>query len=205
MFYEVIEKIMDSRDASAGGGAASAVAGAMAAGLVGMAARLSLGKGYGLSDERYEEIAGELDECVEALKKGSVADTEAYRGIKAAFTLPGTTVEEKKTRGAAIEKAAIRAAEVPLENGRAAQKILFFCKEMEGNFNINTKSDMEAGIMLAQMAVTDTALNIEANLSLIKTPEINAHFAACAEELKNSPLNKLLKGGTTADEKDSAL
>lgn len=186
MFYEVIEKIMDSRDATAGGGAASAVAAAMAAGLVGMAARLSLGKGYGLADERYEEIAARLNECAETLKKGAVADAEAYRGIKAAFSLPRTTAEEKISRGAAIEKAAIRAAEVPLENGRLALEILAFCKEMEGNFNINTESDMKAGIMLAQMAAIDTALNIEANLSLIKSSEINAQFVAGASELKKT-------------------
>ena len=36
IFYEVVEKIMDSRDVTIGGGSASAVAGAMAAGLVGM-------------------------------------------------------------------------------------------------------------------------------------------------------------------------
>lgn len=57
---------------------------------------------------------------------------------------------------------------------------------MDGRYNTAAGSDMEAGIMLAKMAVIDTALNIEANLSLIKTPEINARFVADAEALKNS-------------------
>ena len=120
IFYEVVEKIMDSRDVTVGGGSASAVAGAMAAGLVGMVSRLSVGKEYGLPDERYLEIAEELDELAVQLKEGAVEDTRSYLGIKAAFALPKATDEQKSARRAAIESAAIKAANVPLENGRAA-------------------------------------------------------------------------------------
>lgn len=186
MFYEIMEKIMDSRDITVGGGAASAAAGAMAAGLIGMVARLSQGKGYQPSDMRYIEIADMLDKHVETLKNGAMADVESYLAMKKSFALPKITEEEKTIRRAAIEKAAIQAASVPLENGMVALEILVFCKEMEENYNINMKSDMEAGIMLAKMAVTDTALNIEANLSFIRTPEINAHFAARAAYLRKS-------------------
>ena len=82
MFYDVLEKIMDSKDTTVGGGSASAVAGAMAAGLVGMVARLSTGKQYGLPDERYLGIADELDMLAVKLKDGAVADTQSYLGIK---------------------------------------------------------------------------------------------------------------------------
>ena len=182
IFYEVVEKIMDSRDVTVGGGSASAVAGAMAAGLVGMVSRLSVGKEYGLPDERYLEIAEELDELAVQLKEG--ADTRSYLGIKAAFALPKATDEQKSARRAAIESAAIKAANVPLENGRAALRILEFCREMDGKFNPAASSDMEAGVLLAEMAVKDTALNVEANLSLIKTPEINEELARSARGLK---------------------
>lgn len=186
MFYEVLEKIMDSKDTTVGGGSASAVAGAMAAGLVGMVARLSTGKEYGLTDERYLAIADELDGYAVSLREGAVEDTKSYLGIKAAFGLPKATDEEKAVRRAAIEKAAIQAATVPLTNGRTALKIYEICKEMDGRYNSAAGSDMEAGIMLVKMAIVDTALNIEANLPLIKTPEINARFVADAETLKNS-------------------
>lgn len=185
MFYEVIEKIMDSRDTTVGGGSASAVAGAMAAGLVGMVARLSTGKEYGLSDDRYQGIAEELDALAVQLKNGAVEDTQSYLGIKAAFSLPKSTEDEKIVRRTAVEKAAIKAARIPLENGRAAFRILELCKEMEGKFNAAALSDMEAGLMLAKMAVIDTALNVEANLSLIKTPKINQDLAKAALDLKN--------------------
>ena len=107
IFYEVVEKIMDSRNVTVGGGSASAVAGAMAAGLVGMVSRLSVGKEYGLPDERYLEIAEELDELAVQLKEGAVEDTRSYLGIKAAFALPKATDEQKSARRAAIESAAM--------------------------------------------------------------------------------------------------
>ena len=185
-FYDVIEKILDTRDTTVGGGSASAVSAAMAAGLVGMVARLSVGKNFGLADGRYLEIAAELEKCSAKLKDGAVADTQSFLGIKAAFGLPKASEEEKVARRAAIEAAAVQAASVPLENGHMALHILELCEEMKDRFNSAATSDMEAGIMLARMAVVDTALNIEANLSLIKSPDKNAEFACRAKELKDS-------------------
>jgi len=50
---EILRKIIDSKDFTVGGGSAAALSGAMAAGLVGMVARLSVDKNYGLSSEKY--------------------------------------------------------------------------------------------------------------------------------------------------------
>ncbi len=47
---------------------------------------------------------------------------------------------------------------------------------------------MKAGVMLAQMAVADTALNVEANLPLIKTAAEHERMADAAKELKKSLL-----------------
>lgn len=186
MFYQVLEKIMDSRDVTVGGGSASAVAGAMAAGLIGMVVRLSTGKELGLTDQRYIEIADELDGLAAQLRDGAVEDSLAYLGIKDAFGLPKGSDDEKALRRAAVEKAAVKAATVPLENGRRALRILELYSELDGHFNNAAASDMDAGRLLARMAVADTALNVEANLSLIKTPEVNEELAKAAQALKDS-------------------
>ena len=51
------------------------------------------------------------------------------------------------------------------------------------NYKLSTSLNL---LNCIKMAIVDTALNIEANLPLIKTPEINARFVADAETLKNS-------------------
>ena len=183
--YRVLDKILDSRNTTVGGGAASAVAGAMAAGLVGMVARLSLGKDYGLPDERYLTLAEELDGLVRELTQGAQDDERAFLGIKDAFALPKGTEEEKAQRRAAVEAAAVGAATVPLQNGHRAARVLEICAELDGRSNPAAASDIAAGVMLARMAVTDCALNVDANLPLIKTPGTHQDLEDRARALKD--------------------
>lgn len=182
--YSVFDKVMDTKDFTVGGGAASAIAGAMAAGLVGMVARLSIGKDYGLHDERYEAIAGEMDTLCQKLTQGAQDDEEAFLGIKNAFKLPKGTDEEKVIRRAAVENAAVQAATVPMENARRAARILEICAEMENRSNPAAASDITSGVLLARSAVMGCALNIDANLPLIKTPEKSGPLAEAADKLK---------------------
>ena len=56
----------------------------------------------------------------------------------------------------------------------------------DAKHNADLMSVWTCPAMLAKMAVVDTALNVEANLSLIKTPVINQELAAAALVLKNS-------------------
>lgn len=171
--YEVIDNIMDSKDVTVGGGSASAVAAAMAAGLIGMVARLSVAKGdktYGLADREYLACADELDSLAEELKKGAVDDANAYLGIKNAYALPKDTEEQKEARRLAVENAAVTAATVPLKNAERAARILEWGRRLEGHSNGNAGSDLECGKMLAAMAVRGASLNVSANMPLIKTP-----------------------------------
>lgn len=190
--YQIIDQVWDTKNFDAGGGAASAISASMAAGLVGMVARLSLGKNYGMDDRDFERIAAEMDFLCLELKSGAAQDGKAFLGIKTAFALPKNTESEKKGRREAIEKAAIRAAEVPLENGKKAVRIMDIGRSLIDRSNPAAASDLEIGIALAITAIVGCALNIDANLPLIKSPEKRNSLREASGHLKGSARKEIL-------------
>ena len=121
---EVLSKIIDSDDTTVGGGSASALSGAMAAGMIAMVAKLSKKKPVNFTVEQYDAIAEECDRLAEQLQEGCVRDTEAYCMIVDAFKLPKGTDEEKAARSAAVQAAATQAARVPRDNARLNARVL---------------------------------------------------------------------------------
>lgn len=183
--YQVLDKVFDTRDFTVGGGSASAIAGAMAAGLVGMVSRLSVGKGYGLVDETYLRVSDSMDRLCQELSTGAEEDTKAFLAIKNAFAFPKASEQEKKIRNKAINDAAVGAATVPLQNAGRAERILEACKELDGKCNPNAASDITIGEMLARVAVLGCVLNVEANLPLVKEEDSKERLQMNANDFKN--------------------
>ena len=173
LYQNVFDMVIDSRDATVGGGSAAAIAGAMAAGLLGMVARLSISKGLGYSSAEYLNMAEALDALAQQLLLGAVADTEAYLLIKAAYLLPK---EEKVQRAAAVQAAGIQAAEVPLANGAACRQVHELGAGLVGRSNPNTASDLMVGLSLARTGLSGCAANVRVNLALIKDEGIKEAF-----------------------------
>ena len=169
---EVLAKILDSDDTTVGGGAASALSGAMAAGMIAMVAKLSRKNPVNFTQEQYDAIAQECDALVEKLQQGSVNDQLAYGRIVEAFKLPKHTDEEKAVRSAAVQAAAIKAAEVPRDNGRLNVRVYELGTMMKGNSNPACNSDLMSALYLSKGGIKDCVLNIQANLGLIKDENI---------------------------------
>lgn len=165
---EVLSKIIDSDDTTVGGGSASALSGAMAAGMISMVAKLSKKKPVNFTVEQYDAISAECDALVEQLQQGSVNDTLAYRMIVDAFKLPKGTDEEKAARSAAVQAAATKAAEVPRDNARLNARVHQLGAMLRGNSNPACLSDLTSALYLAEGGVKDCVLNIQANLGMIK-------------------------------------
>jgi glutamate formiminotransferase/formiminotetrahydrofolate cyclodeaminase len=155
-----------------GGGSAAAYAGAMGAALVAMVARLTLGK------KKYAEISEQmlavLDEAEYLKKKLTNAvqeDSTAFDKVMSAFRLPKGSEEEKATRAAAIGKATLHAAEVPLETARFSLRVMELALQAAQIGNPNAITDAGTGAALALAALTGAGYNIRINALDLNTDE----------------------------------
>ena len=181
---EILRKIIDSKDFTAGGGSAAALAGAMAVGLVGMVARLSVNKNYGWSSEKYNEIAREADSLAEELLLGAEKDAQAFSMIKEAYSLPKESFKQKLMRTIAIQKAAIGAATVPQDNAWKCHRVKELIILLKGKSNTNAASDLEEANLLSTAGLLGCILNIEVNLFLIKDENIKEKFQENINQLE---------------------
>ena len=165
---EAFLKILDPEDDATGGGAASAVAGAMAAGLAGMVARVSKGKPDMESDEFYAEIDERARRLTKELLTGAADDSTAFEAVMAGFRMRKDTDEQKSARSAAIQDGLERATEVPLANGERCTEVLELVERLAPNHNLNAASDLDVGRRLALAALEGCIDNVEINLGSLK-------------------------------------
>jgi formiminotetrahydrofolate cyclodeaminase len=157
-----------------GGGSASAVAASLAASLLVMVARLSVGRpryeAYVASHERA--IASGEAERHRFLELAD-ADATAYAAFGAARKLPRNTPEEETARSTAIRVAARGAVEVPLEIVRNCHSLVQLIESLAGRSNVNAASDLDVAALLAQAAARGAGANVIINLPSVE----DARFA----------------------------
>jgi len=179
-------KVVDPKDDRTGGGTASAVAGAMGAGLVGMVARVSIGKEGMEPESFYREIDGAAQDLTARLMAGGREDSEAFGAVMRAYTLPKCTDDEKAERSKQIRLAMIGATRVPAENAERCLEVLRLGRRLEKAYNENAASDLAVGMSLARSGLEGCLANVEINLSSVKDEEARAKLAARAAELRTA-------------------
>lgn len=179
-------KVMDGKDNSTGGGSASSIAGAMAAGLAGMVARLSMGKKDLESTEHYNAIATQAETLCQKLFTGGSQDSEAFAVVSAAFGMPKGTDKEKAARSQAIKDGMTRCAEVPLQNATLCSQVLALCSRLEKSYNTTTASDLECAGHLADAGLKGCAANVRVNLPYLKDDLLVRNLEARLEAILNS-------------------
>jgi formiminotetrahydrofolate cyclodeaminase len=146
-----------ARTPTPGGGGAAAVTGAMAAGLVAMAARFSATRLPGAG-----ELADQADELRRRLAQLADMDAQAYAAVLDALRLP----REASQREVQRQEALLGAALVPLEIAGIGAQVAVMAARLAEAGNPNLRGDAVTGAVLAAASARSAACLVNINVGL---------------------------------------
>ena len=145
-----------------GGGSAAALAWTLAAALVAMVARLTVGrKAYAAVDAQARAILEEAEQLRVELRRLVDEDAGAYAGVTRAYKIP----KDDPGRAQAIDDALLAAARPPAEVVKRGRRLLALAQTIEQIGNKNAVSDARVAGMLARTAIDGATENVNANLA----------------------------------------
>jgi glutamate formiminotransferase/formiminotetrahydrofolate cyclodeaminase len=155
-----------SGDPTPGGGSAAAYSGAMAAALVSMVARLTIGKKkYASVEAQMEEILLQSEKIRSQLTSLVQQDATAFENVMTAFKLPKDSRELEVIRSKAIEDATLAATMVPMQVAQFSGTILALSERVVSLGNINAISDGGSAGALAIASIKSASYNVRINLA----------------------------------------
>lgn len=158
-----------------GGGAAAAVAGALAAALAEMVANFTVGRPkYANVDATMRQIAARAAELRERLLALTEDDESAFARVSAAYRLPKATDEERGRRDDAIQAALVAAMQPPLAVMDCACEVIELASEVASSGNATVVSDAGCAALLGEAAVRAGALNVLANVVSLRDETLAA-------------------------------
>ena len=168
MSLDAFGDALASHTATPGGGCASALSGALAAGLVAMVARTTIGEKFADRSAEMGEIAAEGDQLKDDLLALVDEDAEAFDRVMEAFRLPRETPDEQEARSAAIQEAYSGATDPPTRVCVLSVRVLELAAAVAERGNPNAVSDAGVAALLAATALEGGALNVRINLGSLK-------------------------------------
>jgi glutamate formiminotransferase/formiminotetrahydrofolate cyclodeaminase len=145
-----------------GGGSAAALAGTLAAALVAMVARLTIGrKAYAAVEPRAKEILAEAETLLAELRRLVDDDAAAYARVSEAYKIS----KDDPRRTATIDAALVGAADTPLEMARRAAQLITLAAEVGSIGNKNARSDAKVAAELARAALKGAVENVRINVA----------------------------------------
>ena len=152
---QFLDQVAD-RSPAPGGGGAAAVTGALAAGLVAMAARFSAAQ---LPDA--EELAARADQLRHRAAELVDEDGQAYRRVLDAFALPRDAAGREQVR-----MALDRAAAVPEEMTQLGAEVAGLAARLAVAGNPNLRGDSVTAALLAEASARSAACLVDINVTL---------------------------------------
>ena len=174
-------KAIASSDPVPGGGSVSAYAGALAAALTRMVAGLTIGKKkYTAVEPEMTVVAANADNLASSLLALVERDADAYALVSAAYKMPKDPAEQ---RNAAITKALLGAAEVPLETARLCAQAAELAVAAASKGNSNAITDAGVAALLASAGCRGAAYNVRINVSSLADRSAGQHLEKEAADL----------------------
>lgn len=160
---------LNSKSPVPGGGGVSALAGALAACLGGMAAHLTIGKKkfIPVEDELKAHLAA-LTESSDMLLDCIDEDAAAFEPLSKAYGLPAETEAQKRDKQQVLERCLWQAAQPPRKILRAGAQIADTLYEMSANISKLVQSDIGCAAAMARACVQCAALNVWINVQLMR-------------------------------------
>ncbi|MGH2504715.1 MAG: cyclodeaminase/cyclohydrolase family protein [Ktedonobacterales bacterium] len=162
-----------------GGGAASALVGALAAALAEMVARFTVGRAkYREVEPQAQAIVQQSQEAREALVALVEDDSAAFQTVSAAYALPRGVETERQAREAAIHDALQQAMQPPLRTLRRSLAVMKLAREIAEIGNTTVLSDAACAATIGEAAIRAAALNVLANVALLPAGEVASEALA---------------------------
>lgn len=168
-----------SNEPTPGGGAASALVGALGAAAVAKVAAVTVGKPkFAAHDAALRARLDQLASLRARFVSLAAEDESAFAAFMAALRLPRTTDEERAFRAAALQEGMRQAAAVPLRIMAAARDVLEAAEEIAVIGNPTALGDCGAGAAMALAAMRVSLLNVTANIAgLVDGAEVAGYRA----------------------------
>lgn len=155
-----------------GGGSVAALSGALGAALASMVCNLTVGKKkYVDVEDELREVLGMTETLRLELTRLIDEDAEAFDRVMEAMKLPKDTDEEKAARRAAMERALVEAASVPLAVMGKCVDVISLARVVADKGNRNAVSDAGVAALVGRAGAHAARLNVLINLSGIRSDE----------------------------------
>ena len=111
-------------------------------------------------------------------------DTDSFNRIMSAFSLPGSTEEEKRFRNLAVQEATKNATMVPFRVMETAFRAFDLVKEMVKEGNPNSVTDAGVGALAIRACIRGAYLNVRINASGLDDKKFAGSLIAAGLEIE---------------------
>jgi formiminotetrahydrofolate cyclodeaminase len=178
--------ILASEKPAPGGGAASALVGAVGTALLSMVANLTVGKQkFKESEHLMKELLEETSKLQKDLTTLMAEDAEAFNRVAEAFKMPKNTEEKKSKRKQKMQEALKYATKVPFTIMEKTVEALRLHEKSLGHTNPSAISDTGVGVLCLKAALEGAWLNVKINLNSITDREFVKSQDERAQKLLN--------------------